>query len=132
MIKHATLILVVSGLLNGCSKKPQETTQTPAAKQPSSSVADMLGKSESPTVAPDSSAPPDVASTSPPDPGGPDVPAAIKAAVKKYVANKKVSPRSWIDLTVEPGYLASIPTGKDGQPLDFEKTMAKLHIAIGP
>jgi hypothetical protein len=129
MIKRFSVALVAIAVLSGCSKKSQETPP-PAAKQPSSSVADMLNTPAPAPAAPDSPTSPDPAAAIPPDPGGPDVPAAVKAAVQKYVTNKKTSPRSWVDLTVEPGYLPSIPTGKDGKQLDFEKTMTKLHIKL--
>ncbi len=54
----------------------------------------------------------------------------IRVAVLKYVSNKRVAPRSWVDLTVEQGYLPSIPMGKDNKPLDFEATMAKLGVKL--
>lgn len=73
--------------------------------------------------------PPDL--TVPADPAAAaDLDPAIRAAVQKYVATKRASPRSWIDLTVEQGYLADIPRGADGKPLDFERTMARLGFRV--
>jgi len=135
MIKRTLLGIVVVGLLAGCGKKKEEAPASTGEKKQAVNVSDLLANpapsAEAATTPAGDGAPPPPAADSAPAAANPaEVDPAIKEAIKKYVEKKHISPRSWIDLTVEQGYLQGIPMGKDGKPLDFEKTMAKLGIPV--
>jgi hypothetical protein len=130
MMKQISPILLVLVLAAGCGGKNEAPSQPAAPKQSSANISSLLTNAESagggaPSQPAEGDAPTAIA---PRGIGGSEIDPAIKAAIQKYVANKKTSPRSWIDLTSERGYLDDIPKGKDGQPLDFDKVMAKLNI----
>jgi hypothetical protein len=118
--------LLASVLVVGCGKKESTAPAPTAAKPPAVSVSDAGAGDAVPPSAPDAQAAPAG------DASGPEIDPAVKAAIQKYISKKGAPPRSWIDLTVEQGYLDRIPTGKNGQPLDFEKAMAKLKIQQQP
>lgn len=103
MNQYVVAALVASCLLVGCKRRKNTVDAAPP--------------------------PPDLTVAADPA-GAADLDPAIRAAVQKYVATKRSAPRSWIDLTVEQGYLSTIPQGTDGRPLDFEKTMARLGIKV--
>ena len=120
MINRTLLALVAAGLLGGCGKKQEEHSKSVLIAPP-------------PPSAPSTAAPPATPASEPTEastanPGDDGVDPAIAAAIKKYVSKKGAPPRSWIDLTVEQGYLPGIPNGKDGKPMDFDNTLVRLKI----
>ncbi len=109
------LILLIA--FTGCRRKSKPAPVQPVvAEQAPAAIGEAVGQPSS--SAPQNSSAPRPARTRAGHPGEPADPASLRGLPEKYFAQIGSFPNSWQEM-INRKYLAAVPMGKNGKPLDF-------------
>ncbi len=112
-------LLILLLALAGCRRKSTPPPTPPVTSEPAPAPA-TPGAGQPPANAPVPGTAPRPAKSRAGHPGEPADPASLRGLPEKYFAQVGSFPNSWQEM-INRKYLAAVPLGKNGKPLDFRQ-----------